>query len=74
MQLRIARTEPCAARDGNTLHGDSRLDPVLFEPLQHEAEIDRVIEVMPGIINDLRKISPFNRENICRVMPNTETA
>jgi len=26
-----------------------------------EAEIDKVLEVMPGIIENLRKISPFSR-------------
>jgi cysteine desulfurase len=27
-----------------------------------EQEIDRVIEVMPGIISELRELSPFGRE------------
>ncbi len=53
------------------IHGSIRFSLSRYNT---EAEIDRVIEVMPGLINDLRKISPFNRENICRIMPNTETA
>ena len=53
------------------IHGSVRFSLSRYNT---EAEIDRVIEIMPGLINDLRKISPFNRENICRVMPNTETA
>ena len=53
------------------IHGSVRFSLSRYNT---EAEIDRVIEVMPGIIEDLRRISPFNRENICRVMPNTTTA
>jgi len=29
-----------------------------------EAEIDRVIDIMPGIINDLRMLSPFGRDRL----------
>jgi cysteine desulfurase len=29
-----------------------------------EEEIDRVIEIMPGIIKELRELSPFGREKI----------
>jgi len=53
------------------IHGSIRFSLSRYNT---EAEIDKVIEVMPAIIDDLRKISPFNRENICRVMPDTETA
>ncbi len=53
------------------IHGSVRFSLSRYNT---EAEIDKVIEVMPGVIDDLRRISPFNRENICRVMPNTTTA
>ena len=29
-----------------------------------ESEIDRVIEIMPGIIKDLRMLSPFGRDKL----------
>jgi cysteine desulfurase len=53
------------------IHGSVRFSLSRYNT---EAEIDKVIEVMPGVINSLRKISPFNKENICRVMPNSTTA
>lgn len=32
-----------------------------------EKEIDRVLKVMPGIINELRELSPFGREKLSRL-------
>ncbi len=37
------------------------------------AEIDKVLEIMPGIVQQLRHISPFRRESICEVVPHAET-
>jgi cysteine desulfurase len=52
------------------IHGSIRFSLSRYNT---EAEINKVIEVMPSIIGELRKISPFDRENICRAMPDTET-
>lgn len=52
------------------IHGSVRFSLSRYNT---EEEIDKVIAVMPGIIEDLRRISPFNRENICRVMPGVTT-
>jgi cysteine desulfurase len=36
-------------------------------------EIDRVLEIMPGLVRELRHISPFKRESICEVLPHAES-
>ncbi|MEB3291795.1 MAG: aminotransferase class V-fold PLP-dependent enzyme, partial [Synechococcales bacterium] len=42
-----------------TLHGSIRFSLSRYTT---EAEIDRVLEVMPGIVEKLRAISPFNHD------------
>jgi cysteine desulfurase len=43
------------------IHGSTRFSLSRYTT---EAEIDRVIDIMPGIIKDLRMLSPFGRENL----------
>jgi cysteine desulfurase len=43
------------------IHGSIRFSLSRYNT---EAEIDRVIEVMPGIITNLRQLSPFGRERL----------
>ena len=43
------------------IHGSIRFSLSRYNT---EAEIDRVIEIMPGIISNLRDLSPFGREKI----------
>jgi cysteine desulfurase len=52
------------------IHGSIRFSLSRYNT---EAEIDRVLEIMPGIVQQLRKISPFKREIICEVAPHAET-
>ncbi len=43
------------------VHGSIRFSLSRFNT---EEEIDRVLEVMPGIVKELRQLSPFGRENL----------
>ncbi len=44
------------------IHGSIRFSLSRYNT---EAEVDKVIELMPGIIKELRKLSPFGREKLC---------
>jgi cysteine desulfurase len=52
------------------IHGSIRFSLSRYNTDQ---EIDRVLQIMPGIVRELRGISPFNRESICEVVPHAET-
>ncbi len=52
------------------IHGSIRFSLSRYNT---EEEIDRVLEIMPGIVHQLRSISPFKRESICEVVPHAET-
>jgi len=52
------------------IHGSIRFSLSRYNT---EAEIDRVIEIMPLITRDLRAISPYDKESICRIFPSAES-
>jgi cysteine desulfurase len=43
------------------IHGSIRFS---LSRYNSEAEVDRVIEIMPDIIKNLRQLSPFGREKL----------
>jgi cysteine desulfurase len=43
------------------IHGSIRFSLSRYNT---EAEIDRVIELMPGIIRELRELSPYGRDRL----------
>ncbi len=47
------------------IHGSIRFSLSRYNT---EAEIDKVIEIMPAIIEDLRQLSPFGREKLARII------
>lgn len=52
------------------IHGSIRFSLSRYNT---DKEIDRVLEIMPGIARELRNISPFRRESICEIVPHAET-
>ncbi len=52
-----------------SIHGSIRFSLSRYNT---DAEIDRVLEIMPGIVHQLRGISPFKRDSICEVVPHAE--
>lgn len=44
------------------IHGSVRFSLSRYNT---EAEVNKVIEIMPGIVKELRKMSPFGRERLC---------
>lgn len=52
------------------IHGSIRFSLSRYNT---DEEIDRVLEIMPGIVQELRRISPFRRESICEVLPHAES-
>ncbi len=52
------------------IHGSIRFSLSRYNT---DEEIDRVLEIMPGIVQELRRISPFKRESICGVLPHAES-
>lgn len=44
------------------IHGSIRFSLSRYNT---DAEVDKVIELMPGIIKELRRLSPFGREKLC---------
>jgi len=47
------------AGDENSRHGRPRFDPLSFSRYNTEEDVDRIIEVFPAIVANLRKISPY---------------
>ncbi len=52
------------------IHGSIRFSLSRYNT---DEEIDRVLEIMPGLVHELRRISPFKRESICEVFPRAES-
>lgn len=52
------------------IHGSIRFSLSRYNT---DEEIDRVLEIMPGVVQELRRISPFRRESICEVLPHAES-
>jgi cysteine desulfurase len=52
------------------IHGSIRFSLSRYNT---DEEIDRVLEIMPGVVRELRRISPFRRESICEVLPHAES-
>lgn len=52
------------------IHGSIRFSLSRYNT---DEDIDRVLGIMPGIVKELRRISPFKRESICEVVPYAES-
>jgi len=52
------------------IHGSIRFSLSRYNT---DEEIDRVLEIMPELVHELRRISPFKRESICEVFPRAES-
>jgi cysteine desulfurase len=59
LYLGLARTLARDARDGHSLHRRPRHHSLLAVGYNTEAEVDRVIEAVPPIVAQLRKLSPY---------------